>query len=239
MEAYENSTIKLRFRFVSNCDSLGGEGWYIDSLAVVTSPTAVWISSLSATEADGCVMLSWRAAEELRRAPFSVWRSPGPDGAQEAEIINEEPVVSERTYEFRDCRVEADNEYRYWVGVEGSSGLFYGPVTIRVSGETLGAPRLELASANPATSLLKLLLRLPRRGVGGEVSLVVFDVSGRAVKTLYSSRNAGGDEPIQVEWDMKDYSGKRVSSGVYFLKLQWPRGVLTTKVVVLATSGRF
>jgi len=235
---YVNSTIRLRFRFVSNSDSLGGEGWYVDSLTVVTSPTPVWIGSLAASEAAGCVELSWRAASELWKAPFSVWRSPGPDGAQGVYKISDEPIISDGSYEFTDCGVLTDTEYMYWVGVEGSSALIYGPVAIRVAGVGLTSPRLELTSPNPATDRLKMLVRLPQRGIDGDVWLRVFDVTGRAVRTLYNSKLVSGEEPVQLEWDMKDYSGKRVSSGVYFLRLEWPRGVLTTKVVVIMTSGR-
>jgi immune inhibitor A len=236
---YSNSTIRLRFRFVSNSDSLGGEGWYVDSLTVVTSPTPVWIGSLAATEVDGCVALSWRAASELRKAPFSVWRSPGRDGEPGVHRISQEPIILNGSYEFRDCGVQIDTEYMYWVGVDGNSALTYGPVVIRVSGERLTAPRLELTSSNPTTDPLNMLVRLPQVPTQGDIWLRVFDVSGRAVRTLFRGRGTGGEEPVQLEWDMKDYSGKQVSSGVYFLRLEWPRGIHTTKVVVLTTSGGF
>ncbi|UCF78452.1 MAG: M6 family metalloprotease domain-containing protein [Candidatus Eiseniibacteriota bacterium] len=239
LDSYVNSTIRLRFRFVSNSDSLGGEGWYVDSLSVVTSPTPVWIGSLAAEEVDGCVVLSWRAASELGKAPFSVWRSPGLDGTSGMHLVSDEPIVSDQRYEFRDCRVAAGTEYLYWVGVEGSSVLLSGPVAIRVSERTRAAPGLEMVSPNPVTGLLKLLLWLPPGGAEGDVSLIVFDVSGRAVRTLYSSRGAPAEEPVRVEWDTKDYSGTRVSPGVYFVRLQWPRGIVATKVVVLATSDGY
>jgi immune inhibitor A len=237
--AYSHSAVRLRFRFVSNSDALGGEGWFIDSLTVITSPTPVWIGSLTAEETQGCVTISWRAAGELGGAPFSVWRSPGPDGEPGVYKISEEPVVSRNSYEFRDCSVLEGKEYTYWVGVEGSPGLLHGPVTILVSGKRLAVPRLELKSPNPATRLVKMALSLPQDGADGDVWLRVFDVSGRAVRTLYRCKGAVGDEPIQLQWDMKDYSGKRVSSGVYFLRLEWPHGILTRKVVALVTSGRF
>ncbi len=236
---YSDSAIRLRFRFVSNSDSLGGEGWFVDSVTVVTSPTPVWIGSLAATESGGCVTLSWRAASELRNAPFSVWRSPGRNGEPGVNKISEEPIVQNGSYEFRDCDVRQNTEYMYWVGVEGNSALTFGPVAIRVLGEGLSVPRLRLASPNPATDVLEMLVSLPSGGTEGDSWLRVFDVSGRAVRTLLKARAGGSGEPVRLEWDMKDYAGKRVSSGVYFLRLEWPQGVHTTKVVVLTKSGGF
>ena len=64
------------------------------------------------------------------------------------------------------------------------------------------------------------------------VSLQVFDVTGRLVRTLKSSvMQAGFDR--QVIWNGRDDAGKRVSSGVYFYRLAAGEYQATRKLVVM------
>lgn len=58
-----------------------------------------------------------------------------------------------------------------------------------------------------------------------EVSLDVYDLAGRKVKSLSSGRRAAGDH--RVAWDGTNDRGRRVASGVYFLRLDTGRGVAT------------
>ena len=241
LSSYSNSAVQLRFRFISSRDSdIVGGGWYIDSLAVVTTVTPIWISSLTASEAGGCVMLSWSAASELQSVPFSVWRAPGLDGTDGMCVIKSEPMFKNGRYGFKDCDVSPDVDYKYWVGVEGSLDVVYGPVVIHTAPRGSNLPRLELVSANPVTDHLKLRVWLPSELAGNHVSVKLFDTSGRFVKSLYGGPGGSAttsSEPISLEWDTKDYSGKRVGSGVYFLKLEWPAGTVVRKVLVLRASG--
>ncbi|MBN1504124.1 MAG: M6 family metalloprotease domain-containing protein [Candidatus Eisenbacteria bacterium] len=237
---FENCAVNLRFRFVSNADYIEGEGWFIDSLSVVSSGTPVLIGSLRAQEADGCVTLRWFADADLRNAPFSVWRDPGPDGAPGMHVVSDEPVLSVEDYEFTDCDVRPGERYAYWVGVDGAPGLMYGPVAVDVAFAGAGAPRMELASPNPVTGVLRLLLQTPAGVDMDGISLRVFDATGRCVTTLTPRFEKGdGGQSVLVEWTPSDYSGKTLSSGVYFLKLDWPGGSDVEKVVVLRDSGSF
>jgi len=68
---------------------------------------------------------------------------------------------------------------------------------------------------------------------GAYVSIAVFDIAGKRVKTLVD-----GDRPFgshSIYWDRKDNQGKKVMSGVYFIKLQSATGgaSYSTKKVVL------
>jgi hypothetical protein len=77
---------------------------------------------------------------------------------------------------------------------------------------------------NPRTSIR---FELPRPGV---VRLTVFDSMGRAVKTLVDGRMPVGFH--EVSWDALDNRGRRVSSGVYFLKLEGQDFTSTRKAVL-------
>lgn len=233
---YANCAINLRFRFVSNTDYIQGQGWYIDSLSVVSTGTPVMIGSLRAEETDGCVALRWYADTELRNAPFSVWRAPGPGGVSGMQAVNKEPIVATGDYKFTDCDVRSGQRYSYWVGVDGQSDLIYGPVSVEVAAAG-GVPRIELASPNPVTGVLKLVLRAPAAVDPARISLKVFDVTGRCVTALDPPLERGaGSQSVLVEWNPSDSSGHAVSSGVYFLKLDWPGGSDVEKIVVLRDS---
>ena len=64
---------------------------------------------------------------------------------------------------------------------------------------------------NPATTIV---FALPEPG---RVRLEVFDVGGRRVRTLVDAERPAGEH--RVDWDGRDARGRRVSSGVYFYKL--------------------
>jgi hypothetical protein len=65
-----------------------------------------------------------------------------------------------------------------------------------------------------------------------EVTLSVYDVAGRLVRTLVQGRMPAGTEQ-SAQWDGKDTRGARVPAGVYFARLETPGAALTEKLTVL------
>ena len=63
------------------------------------------------------------------------------------------------------------------------------------------------------------------------VELVVFDLQGRLVARLKDGVLAAGE--YTASWDGKDVRGRRLASGIYFLRLEADNQVLTRKVVLL------
>jgi hypothetical protein len=64
------------------------------------------------------------------------------------------------------------------------------------------------------------------------VSLNVFDLQGRCVRTLLdNSVREGGT--MTVEWDGLDHSGDRVATGMYFLRLATPTGTTSKKLILM------
>jgi len=78
---------------------------------------------------------------------------------------------------------------------------------------------------NPSTQI-RYELREPAR-----VTLSVFDVAGRLVRRLVSEDRPGGVHT--VGWDGISDGGARVSSGVYFYKLETSGFVQTRKMLLL------
>ncbi len=64
------------------------------------------------------------------------------------------------------------------------------------------------------------------------VSVRVVDVSGRAVRTLWSGALGRGGT-VEAAWDGRDGNGRRVSPGVYWIALQSGARTATTRLVAL------
>ena len=99
-------------------------------------------------------------------------------------------------------------------------------------GETPGVPAPNVALEtypNPFNPTLNVRYLL---GSPAMVSLRVFDVSGRLVKTLQENHS---ELPgfHSIPWDGKDSSGKNLGSGVYIVRLEAGKAVTSDKVVLL------
>lgn len=65
----------------------------------------------------------------------------------------------------------------------------------------------------------------------GRVSLAIYDVNGRIVRTLANETRAAG--AYELKWDGRDDDGQAVASGVYFYRLVAPDFTQTKKMVLL------
>ncbi|MCA9727991.1 MAG: T9SS type A sorting domain-containing protein, partial [Candidatus Eisenbacteria bacterium] len=100
------------------------------------------------------------------------------------------------------------------------------------AGDTRLAPELlptsvELLAArpNPFSSSTNIDFRLPAEG---QVDLQVFEVSGRAVRTLVSQSLPAGEHVIS--WDGRNDQGQSVGAGIFLVRLQ-ANGVEQTQKV--------
>ena len=66
--------------------------------------------------------------------------------------------------------------------------------------------------------------------VRSNVSVMITDISGKPVKTLINAPFSSGKH--QIEWDVTNSTGKRLSSGVYFCKIKINKDVICKKIVV-------
>lgn len=81
---------------------------------------------------------------------------------------------------------------------------------------------------NPFNPETKIVFDLPE---SGQVKLVIYNIKGQKVKTLLDCYMSPGRS--EMLWNSKDDNGKRVSSGVYFYRLQTPNKILTKKMLLL------
>lgn len=88
--------------------------------------------------------------------------------------------------------------------------------------------RLDPARPNPLTGSTTLQFALPSDGA---VSLSIFDVAGRKVRSLVDGPMAAG--PHAIVWDGQDDLGHPVSAGIYWAHLNKNGRELTRKVTVI------
>ena len=84
------------------------------------------------------------------------------------------------------------------------------------------------ATPNPSRDGARIDFSL---GQAGPVSLSIYDVSGRLVRTLLSGESVEGAQ--SRHWDGRDEGGHELASGVYFYRLQAGERSLTRKLVLI------
>ncbi len=82
---------------------------------------------------------------------------------------------------------------------------------------------------NPFNPTTQIRYDVPESG--GDVSLRIYDVSGRVVKTLVSGAQTAGSRSLV--WDGRDDAGVPAASGVYFYRLTAPGYTKTHKMVLM------
>jgi len=94
------------------------------------------------------------------------------------------------------------------------------------------APRsfaLHQNSPNPFNPVTTIRYDVP--ATGGDISLVVYDVAGRTVRTLVDGPQVPGERT--ATWDGTDENGARVASGVYYCRMVAPGYERTAKLTLL------
>ena len=140
-----------------------------------------------------------------------------------------------------------DADYNYWGDVCVEEGWFLGPVDYipwtdaahentftecpnSVPGDEV--PERAFSSynfPNPFNPTTTIRYAIP--APGGRVSLSIYDLSGRRVKTLINTDVAPGT--YTATWRGLDDSGRQLGSGVYFYRLEAGGRTLTKKMVLL------
>jgi hypothetical protein len=103
-------------------------------------------------------------------------------------------------------------------------------VTTGITGGQTNIPSLELSNPapNPFAGSTTLAFALP---VTGDVSLDIYDLSGRLVTNVASGEMLAGTHSVQ--WTGTDSDGVPVPSGIYLLKLTVSGDTLTISCVVI------
>ena len=191
------------------------------------------LASFSAELQRNMIFIEWITESEIDNVGFDLYRSEQPiEGYQKINgslIPGAGNSTETRNYSFIDDRIECDKIYYYQlidIDSHGSKRL-HGP--IQMSTESLSLPLddfLEQNFPNPfnPTTTISYGLQNDKR-----VKLTVYNIQGNKVRELVNSEQSAGH--YDILWDARDDQGIRVSSGVYFYKLETDHLSHTGKMV--------
>jgi subtilisin family serine protease len=119
-------------------------------------------------------------------------------------------------------------------------GLVDALAAVQLSTVDTSGPRTHTASycgPNPFRSSTTLFFNVGHRSSEGSnspdlpVEIAVYDVAGRLQRTLFRGSMRQG--PNAIEWDGADSSGRRVPTGLYMLRVSYPGGGASAKVLFI------
>jgi hypothetical protein len=208
-----------------NADFVAVDGGFNRSLGLKRSlPVPVLIASFEAERSEVGVLLRWRMAESTGLRGFNVYRSL--DENTGFERVNDELIPADQGNVYVDRGMVTGETYWYRLGAVADDGEWMSQtVSITVPSAALALHQNVPNPFNPSTTIS---FTLPERA---RVTLAIYDVGGRLVRTLVDDMVAEGKQ--ERVWDGKDASGSHVSSGVYFYSLTAGDKTLTKKMVLL------
>ncbi len=171
------------------------------------------------------------------RVEFRSWRG-GPADESAANMIHEWTYTGPHIPRPEQPRVHLNLWQVNGTPPASNQEVVLDAFTFVPEGSTVGVPPgtvpagpasyLRLARPNPFGARTTIAYTM---AADAPATLTVYDVAGRAVRTLVDGFVPAGDH--QVSWDGRDASGNRVASGVYLYRLRTGSTVETRRVVLV------
>ena len=209
---------------VSAIDVHGNEsGW---ALVTPEDVVATLLQFFSTTWSSGSIVLNWTVSSLDDGTEFNVFRS---DDAGDTWQTLEDGKISRdgMTFAYIDTELLGGHEYTYRVDLSDGEGsrIFFVSEGVRTPEIPLTLNQNYPNPFNPATTIK---FYLPEQA---DVSLSVYDVSGRLILNLENGTREAGWHT--VSWDGTYASGKVAVSGTYFCRLKAGKECVTTKMVLI------
>jgi hypothetical protein len=185
----------------------------------------VFVQAFTANPIDDRVHLEWRVWADEEVAGYRVYRSH--NGEDQFVPLNAQQLLPATTTTFTDTAVRSGTIYHYRLAAvlpDGTETLSR-TIEARVPQTTFV---LEQNFPNPFNPITTIRFAGPR---GVPVRVVVYDVDGGAVASLFNGISPGGETELQ--WNGRDASGRPVGSGVYFYRLRTGDRTITRKMLLL------
>ena len=199
----------------------------------IEDPIAVDLSSFQAILRENGVVVEWTAISTVNIAGYHLLRSESETGVYER--LNESivPISGQSRYRYFDDTVQhAGYFYKLEeINLDGYS-RYYGPISVSsATGVAIELPtEFEVAQnyPNPFNPTTAISYSLPE---ATHVTLTVYDLSGRAVRTLVSGVQPAGR--YTAVWDAKNDDGAQAPSGVYIYRITAGEFTKTFKMTLL------
>lgn len=205
---------------------------------LTVGPSAIYDVSHSFNEVECQIQVQWKTRFEsthntlwFKKSNYIIWSSRVDSLGncdEDRSYFMSFPVAENQDY---DIKISTDiNGTTYWSDVmtEHAARCEEPPnPDLTTTAEELKQPFLRMYP-NPFNPTTTLIYNAPS---ATDVSLKIYNVDGRLVKTLVSGTVTRGVHTI--EWDARNNAGNTMASGIYFVKLRIADEVLTSKLVLL------
>lgn len=220
---YDGAYYRTRYRVSYNAGNDWAWGW------ISSSDTTSNKSNITARGGDGFGVVYWEWYDghqhgkyRWRDYPLSTWSTPVEYADYEPRLIVKPAIERVASGVYGIVYADWPLQNAYFDRSDWVVGITEAPVV---------KPAI-LASLNhypePFTQYTDIRYQLPART---RVSVKVYDIAGRLVKTLLDGENGPGS--YAVRWDGKDKNGRKVPSGVYFYRLNTGNFAESKKMTLL------
>jgi hypothetical protein len=193
----------------------------IASLAEPVVFTDLRVEDFAAEAVSEGIELSWRAAGGY--SGFNLYRCESSARTDARNKLNGELIIGTTPYSYVDVEAVEAMTYNYWLEAIDVNGLSetYGPVECAWRGSVPFAYTLYQSRPNPSDGTAVVAFDLPE---AADVTLAVYDISGRKVATPLNGRLEAGEHEAVV-------SG--LAPGVYVYRLDAATFSAVRKMVVV------
>ena len=184
------------------------------------SSLPVQMSNIEAESTVDGIVLTWETASEVNSVGFHIWRSNAEDGEYKRITMSLIPGQGNSSagavYSFTDRNYEGNATYYYrieQVDADGGSEMFSAIEVTALFIPTEYA--LSQNYPNPFNPMTTFTYDVPEVS---DVTIKVYSLLGKEVRTIYSKQQMPGR--YTQTWDGTDNTGRKLASGVYFLRMQ-------------------
>ena len=183
-------------------------------------------TGLSAIYGTGAIDLHWHPNPEFDIGFYRIYRGSttnfqvGPGSFFTATSDTEYVGPTDRSYVYKVTAVDIHGNESLWAMVAPWQTGVEHPLPVRFA---MSSP-----TPNPARAHATIRWSLPERG---NVRLGLFDLSGRLVSSLENGLAEAGEHVKAIP--LHDDSGRRLASGLYFLRLDWNGQSRTERIAVV------
>jgi hypothetical protein len=238
IDGVNGTTATLNFTGVTSIVMTRQDGGRLNFLidnVVFDASLPVSLVSFSARAEGQTVVLEWITESEtdnlgfiLERSEENVWTQIA--SYQTHDELKGQGNTSSRTeYTFRDNTVESGKEYAYRLSDVSTQGEITVYASLSVKMDKLPeTTEMKNAYPNPFNPQTYIAYNLSE---DTDVSITVFDILGRQVRTIFNGRQLAGS--YHVYWNATDETGNKVPSGGYIIQMKTEKTRQTQKVLLM------
>jgi hypothetical protein len=187
-------------------------------------PVATLLQSFSADTDAGHVAIRWTLSEIDENVTFRVSKTSGAAAA----IVDYDPYIEHDglAFTYLDHDVEPGETYSYLVEYTDDAGwiMLFDTGRIVVPDASLA---LYPNFPNPFNPSTRITYSVPEQG---HVSLKIYDVTGRLVRTIVEESKAPG--MYTADWNGLNDQGRNAATGTYFCRLVTAKQAVTRKLLL-------